>query len=154
MTEAGADHSKTLKRAYVASTFRLADRIPHVEKILNDADWEIIDRWWLDDAKVRLPKTSKGFYAIPEVQAIAERHWSAIRDCDALVLVAGKEPLRFTGAAIEFGYAHALGKPLVVYGFAKLSAMWAPAIHCTTTQQFAQTMRALNYSIPRSARDD
>lgn len=137
-------------RAYVASSFALAGRIPAVEKALADAGWSIIDRWWAMDEKGNFSQDPKEFYAAPVVQAIAARHWQAIKAADALVLVADDTPTRFTGAAVEFGYAHALGKPCVVIGQAKLSAMWAPGIHCPTLAEFARVMRDLNFNNERN----
>lgn len=140
-----------MKRVYLASTFKMADWIPAVEGILKVAGWEIIDCWWLNDEKGNLPQDVRGFYGKPVVQAIAARHWQAIKDADALVLFAHPDEwTRFTGAAVEFGYAHALGKPVVVYGKAKLSAMWAPAIHCLSPAEFMQVMVDLNYDNERA----
>lgn len=139
-----------VKSVYVASTFRLAKYIPEVEGVLNSVGWSIIDRWWAKDEKQSLPQNPREFYAEPVVQAIAARHWQAIRNCDAFLLVAEYDEItRFTGAAVEFGFAHALGKPTVVVGLAKLSAMWAPAIHCADLVELKQVMRDLNYSNER-----
>jgi len=137
-------------RAYVASSFSQAHRIPAVAAVLEQAEWDIIDCWWKKDEKDSLPSNPDDFYASPTTKAIAARHWRAIQDCDALVLVADLEHYtRFTGAAVEFGYAHALGKPLVVYGLAKRSAMWSPAIHVATPTGLLAVMRDLNYHNPR-----
>ncbi len=138
---------KRWRQAYVASSFSLRGQIPAVEGVLRKTGWSIIDRWWAHDEKGELPQTTKEFYASPVTQAIAARHWEAIREADAFVLVASQEErTKFTGAAVEFGFAHGIGKPCVILGEAKLSSMWAPAIHCKNLGQLETTMEYLDYS--------
>lgn len=139
------------KKAYLASTFSLAEnRIPEIERTMREVGWEVIDRWWYVDEKLSLPTTTKEFYADPIVQAIAARHWMSIRDADILVLVADEiKRTRFTGAAVEYGYALAIGKPCIVVGEAKLSAMWANAVHCKSLTEFRRVLLELNYDNDR-----
>lgn len=42
---------RTFGKAYVASSFSLADTIPDVEAVLFKNGWRIIDRWWQRDEK-------------------------------------------------------------------------------------------------------
>lgn len=133
-------------KAYIASTFKLADDLARIAALLRAAGWEVPDQWWNVDEKGRLPQDPAQFYAHPTTKAILARHWAAIRACDALVLVADViDETRFTGAAIEYGYAQGLGIPCVIVGRVKNSAMYAGAIHCPDWKTLVLVMADLNY---------
>lgn len=133
-------------KAYIASTFKLADDLPRIAAMLGAVGWVIPYQWWGVDEKGRLPQEPRKFYAHPTTKAILARHWAAIRACDALVLVADLiNETRFTGATIEYGYAQALGIPCVIVGKVKNSAMYAGGIHCPTWATMIRVMADLNY---------
>ncbi|MGB1696899.1 MAG: nucleoside 2-deoxyribosyltransferase [Thermoplasmatota archaeon] len=124
-------------KIYIASTFRLAPYLTNLAAKLETLGYEIPDVWWnKDEKRAEAAPNDAAWYARPMVPAIAERHWRTIKECDALVLVAfHDQETKFTGANVEYGYALALGKPVLTLGQIKRSAMYANAIRCTDEEE-------------------
>lgn len=119
-------------KIYIASSFDEAKSCEMIRKLLTASGHEIPDVWWNVKTKDDFTDHSDAeFYSAPIVQAIAARHWRTIRECDAVVIVSNLETARsFTGANVEIGFAHALGKPILAVGLLKRSAMYVPVIQC------------------------
>ena len=115
---------------YLASSFKYKRNLETVKSALNHQGHHIEDIWWNLDSK-QVAETDNYWYNKPETKAICARHFESIKKCDALILVNPiSVPGQFNGAAVEVGYALALGKPVYSFGFIPRSAMYSPVIRC------------------------
>ena len=120
-------------RLYVASSFSRADTVRTIAAGLEKAGHTIPDVWWnVNEDREAGCASDAEWHGRPEIRALAARHWTTIKEADALVVVGNlsesNDRQRFTGANVELGYALALGKPVVVVGRVKRSAMYSDCI--------------------------
>jgi len=115
---------------YLASSFKYKESVETVEYDLKIEGHNVPDKWWNIDSK-NSSESDYEWYNKPETRAISTRHFQQIRKCDALILVCPiSSPGVFNGAAVEVGYALALGIPVYSYGFIPRSAMYSDVIRC------------------------
>lgn len=135
---------KSLK-LYVASSFDLVPELQTTQVCLERDGHTVPDIWWNVRTKDDFTdKSNLEFYGSTLVQSIAARHWETIRECDAVILVSDPYKERsFTGANVEIGFAHALGKPIFSVGKLKRSAMYVPIIKCETLGELLQAINCL-----------
>lgn len=106
-------------KVYVAAHCRWA--ACHVADVLRSVGVDVISSW---HGKVFLPTES---HNEPERREIAIEDASEVIDCDALVLVAGKE--KYSGGKfVEAGIAIGLGKQVVVLGRRENMLLWHPLV--------------------------
>jgi len=135
-------------RLYLASSFQKAATVQAMADALERDGHSIPDKWWGQNAD-RGGESSgdAAWHGQPEIRALAARHWLTIRGVDALVLVGhlndGDDRCPFTGANVEVGYALALGKPVVVLGRVKRSAMYADCIFAETPGAMLRLLRCM-----------
>src|SRR5258708_5672803 len=104
---------------YLASSFKNYLELNIIEKELKTLGHEVIDVWWNIDTKSHGPQDNDElWYNWSIVKSILIRHFKAIDNCDALILVSSDQFCKFTGANIEVGYA--LGKNIPVFSIGKL----------------------------------
>lgn len=120
-------------RLYVASSFTRADTVETIANGLIKDGHEIPDVWWnVNEDREAGCNSDAEWHGRPEIRALSKRHWTTIEEADAVVVVGNlsesDDRQRFTGANVEIGYALALGKPVVVVGRVKRSAMYADCI--------------------------
>ena len=119
--------------------FRNAEIVELLSRRLADVGHEVPDKWWIVDSKndawaVDLPDREWQAHAIP--RAIAQRHWGSIDKSDALILVSHPDnPMKFTGANVEVGYAIAKGIPVLSIGVLERSAMYCPIIQADSVPE-------------------
>lgn len=135
-----------IDKVYLASSFKLKGRINRVAEALRAADIEIADVWW-DESKEQadlktIDMPDEEWYADETIIQRADRHFEAIEDSDALVIVCPPfgETKKFNGANVELGYALALDLPLFSVGRLERSAMYYPV---TQTDSAAALVEAL-----------
>jgi len=128
------------KKAYIASSFKLADKVREVEHLLEKAGYTVICKWWtgLDyipgegrtlNQKSDLVSNAE-FYSSPGCETAFKRDFSAVKECDFFVLVAGDVPRPFNGANIELGIAIGADKFCFSVGVLDNSALYYPVIKC------------------------
>lgn len=118
-------------RFYLASSFKRKDDLEEIREELEIRGHVVPDIWWHIDSKKEGPANDREWYSTPFIQGIALRHWKAIQDSDALILVGSpSEQTTFNGALIELGYAISKGIPCFSYGIFPRSAMYCPVVNC------------------------
>ena len=129
---------------YIASSFALKMECIKVQHQIREnlTGCSIPDIWWNIDAKEIPAENDEAWHSLPEVKAIAERHWKTIRECDAVILVSHPtEPRKFTGANIEVGYALGRGIPVFSVGHLERSGMYSPVIRCKDVDELIKSLR-------------
>lgn len=130
-----------IEKIYLASSFKLLDKIEFVADILKDERYEITREWWHHDFK-KIDKTGEEWYRDERVEQVCKDNFDAIEEADALVLVCpDDEPMKYNGANIELGYAHAKKKPTFAVGELKLSAMYVPVYRTPDTPSLLRTLK-------------
>lgn len=139
---------------YIASSFKLLDKVKLLSHIFEGEGHEITLKWWdrafdtptegpvhTTELKKRYESlTNEEFYSRPECKIAYETDFQAIKDCNVLIMVADDKPRKYNGANIEIGMALALEKPVVSVGVLDNSAMYYPVIQCST---FGELLSAL-----------
>jgi hypothetical protein len=129
---------------YIASSFKLKDRVTTVEKALEQAGYIIPCKWWnnLDyipsehrtlNEKSDLVSNEE-FYNSPGCKTAFERDVHAVFDSQIFVLVCGDTPRSFNGANIELGIAIGRGERNVKcfsIGTLDNSALYYPVVRCS-----------------------
>lgn len=119
------------KRFYLASSFALGPRVQRICETLESMGHVVPVQWWDHSAESHKMKadayiTEDQFYASRSVQMTAARDFGGVTVCDVFILVADEEKeSKFNGAAVELGFALALGKPCYALGKIERSAMFA-----------------------------
>ena len=128
-------------KVYVASSFKLKDRVIAVEKALEQAGYVLHCKWWnnLDyipsENRTLNEKSNfvsnEEFYSSPGCETAFKRDLNAVFDADVFVLVCGDTPRAFNGANIELGIA--IGRDLKCFSIGKLdnSALYYPVKRCS-----------------------
>ncbi len=119
-------------KIYIASSFKLVDKVKEVVKALEEDGHVITVRWWerLELKHKFAPLSPFEFYAEPECRYAYNRDRLGIQEADALVFVADDEPRPYNGANVELGMADAWGKPCYSVGRLENSAMYFNVTRC------------------------
>lgn len=128
---------------YIASSFKLKDRVVVVEKALEDAGYVIHCKWWnnldyIPSENRTLNEKSdvvsnEEFYSSPGCETAFKRDIHAVFESQVFVLVCGDTPRAFNGANIELGIAIGRGERNVkCFSIGKLdnSALYYPVKRC------------------------
>lgn len=127
-------------KAYIASSFKLKDKVVQVEQALEKSGFTVLCKWWtgLDyipsehrtlNEKSDLVSNDE-FYSSPGCATAFKRDFAAVKEADFFVLVAGETPRAFNGANIELGIAIGDGKPCFSVGVLDNSALYYPLVKC------------------------
>jgi len=128
---------------YIASSFKLKERVVTIEKALEQAGYVVHCKWWnnLDyiptEHRTLNEKSdvvsNDEFYNSPGCETAYRRDVKAIYESQAFVLVCGETPRSFNGANIELGIAISRGKRmcgLFSIGALDNSALYWPVKRC------------------------
>ena len=136
-------------KIYIASSFKLIDRVLEIAEAL-EADGHTITEKWYDrsyhfeneglvhttELKTRYDELSpEEFYAIPSVKQSFLKDFLGVKKADALVFVADDQPRKFNGAAVELGIALGDFKPCFLLGELETSVLYSPLRRCRDTVQ-------------------
>jgi nucleoside 2-deoxyribosyltransferase len=126
------------KAVYIASSSQFIGKCKQLAQTLQlKYRMNITRKWWehyLSDASDFKDISNREFLAHPHVEMVRELDFKAVRDAD-LVIVIVEDQYKLTGAMVEIGYALGIGKPVIVFGKAKRSAMLSSCIHVETSDQ-------------------
>ena len=130
-------------KIYIASSFSLIDKVETMCKALEEVGYEVLVKWWTrKDLKQKfLVLSPDDFYNEPESKIAFERDLQGVKDCDAVVFVAGDRIIPFSGASVEIGMAFALDKPVYSIGVFKNSAMYYRINRCKDIQEILTKLR-------------
>lgn len=127
-------------KVYIASSFKLVDRVRQVEHLLEQNGFTVICKWWtgLDyipsEGRTLNEKSdvvsNVEFYSSPGCVTAFKRDYAAVKDADLFILVAGETPRAFNGANIELGVAIGDNKRCYSVGVLDNSALYYPVIKC------------------------
>lgn len=130
-------------RVYLASSFKLADRVERVYQALQEAGHVVPDVWWRDKrlADQHPDAGTDEYFEHDEVHEMALRHFQNIAECDTFVLVAPKDRSRkFNGANIEYGFALAYTLHCYAVGQIERSAMYEPITRVDTVDELVEEL--------------
>jgi hypothetical protein len=142
-------------KVYVASSFKLIDRVKEVVDRLEAEGHKITVKWWdrvyeipgegpviTTELKKRFNNISpEEFYSKAETKRSFDSDCQGIEEADALVFVADDELRSYNGASFEAGYATALGKPCLLIGVTENSAMFYRLIRCSGIEEVCRLLR-------------
>lgn len=128
-------------KVYIASSFKLKEKVVAVEKALEALGYTVLCKWWtgLDyiagEGRTLNEKSdvvsNEEFYSSPGCATAFKRDYAAVKDADFFVLVAGETPRPFNGANIELGIAIGDNKPCFSVGKLDNSALYYPVTKCS-----------------------
>ena len=135
-------------RFYLASSFKLLDRVEELAEALEGLGHEITVKWWArkydipGERAVHTTELKKRwdnlgveeFYGKPETIYSYEADRQGVKDADVLVFVASEKPRKFNGAAVELGIALGDEKPCYLLGELETSVLYAPLIRCRDSE--------------------
>lgn len=125
---------------YIASSFKLKDRIERIAQRLWTEGFGITREWWHKDYKeIDLPDDE--WYEHESVIQVCQDNFEAIDMADIVILVCPEdESKKFNGANIEIGYAIAKDKPVVSVGALGRSGMYQPLIKTDTIDELVSVV--------------
>lgn len=127
-------------RFYLASSFKLINKVEKVAKVLEGWGHTITEKWWKRPYQVKglgliqtadLKKlydnlSSKEFYAKPETKFSFEADFKGVLNADVFILVADDTPRKYNGANIELGIALASKKLCLSVGVLENCVLYYP----------------------------
>lgn len=119
-------------KIYIASSFSLIPKVEYACKILEDAEHEVLVKWWtrLDLKKKFAPLNPEAFYSEPECANAYERDFNGVMECDVFLFVADDKPRAYNGANVELGIALGNSKRCLSIGRLANSALYWPVYRC------------------------
>jgi len=121
-----------IKTVYIASSSKFVDDCKKLEEWLFEKyEVEVTRPWWrhyFKEYEKYKAMSDQEFYSDTKVQLVPVLDFKGVDDAD-LVIILVKDRYKLTGALIEMGYALAKGKPVIVFGKMKRSAMAGQCIH-------------------------
>jgi len=144
-------------KIYVASSFRLVERVISTVEALEKAGHEITVKWWermydipgertpvqTVDLKKRYEALSPDeFYERPETLISFKSDFEGVKDAEAFVFVADEEPRKFNGANVELGIAMGDLKPCFCIGELETSVLYYPVIRCSDVEEVIEIMES------------
>jgi len=130
-------------KLYIASSFKLVDRVKEVSSFLESQGFSITEKWWdriynIDGQDIITTELKAinddllphKFYDIPETIKSFHLDFEGVMNADAFVFVASEEKRKYNGASVELGLA--LGRKIPCYLLGKLenSVLFTPLIRC------------------------
>jgi len=132
-----------MKNVYIASSSKFIEECEKVSILIEEMDFVVTRKWWKHYIKdsPNYPKTmpDNDFYNDPSVKFISALDFHAVEQAD-LVIVITFDEYKLTGAEIELGYALALGKPVIILGKHKRSAMISSCIRVETLTELQRVL--------------
>ena len=123
-------------KVYIASSFKLIEKVIYIANILREHGFEITQYWWERDYK-KMEIYGEAWYNHPDVKRISKKNFDAIDEADVVLLVCPDTiPICFNGANIEVGYAIAKGKPVYSIGKLQRSAMYVSVKRLNNIDEF------------------
>jgi len=141
-----------IKEIYLASSFKLADRVAGLASDLKEHGFNIPVDWWNHDFKQGCEDWSdrKWYNSFPVKGVYARNRNGVYFICDALILVAPETgTTRYNGANIELGMALAKNKPCFSYGKLERSAMYLEVKQCLTFQELLDSLNGSHKTAPQ-----
>lgn len=135
-------------RFYLASNFKRKHQLEIIKYLLEEAGHTVNDVWWNVDRKNHPEQDDRIWHGLPSIKAVASRHWKAISESDALILISSEEQENtFTGANIELGYA--LGKGITCFSYGKIarSGMYSPVIQCHNLMELTEAIEIFSLKV-------
>ena len=140
---------------YLASSFRLVDKVILTSLKLEEAGYIITCKWWeriylingLPVLTTELKRRYEGipsekFFELLETKLSCEADLQGIEDADFFVLVGGNHlEERFTGANIELGYALRCGKKCFSVGKIRNCVFYSLITRCKTVEELMRYLK-------------
>ncbi len=142
-------------KIYVASSFKLVEKVKSAVEALEEAGHEITVKWWArmfdipgerdqvqtTDLKERYESLSQDeFYERKETfVSFASDYWG-VKEADVFLIVADSTPRKFNGANVELGIAISDRKPCFSIGELETSVLYYPVIRCSDIDEVIQIL--------------
>ena len=128
-------------KVYLASSFSLVAKVREIDRILEDAGFKVLCKWWqgLDYIpwerrtlkEYAQTASPQDFYSHTGCKNAYERDFQGVKDADVFVFVADDSPRAYNGANIELGIALSDKKPCFAVGRLENSALYYPVVKCS-----------------------
>jgi len=134
---------------YLASSFKLIEKVEKAAKALEDNGFKITEKWWKRPYQVEglgvvqtseLKKmyedlTTEEFYEKPETKLSYECDYKGVKNADIFVFIADDTPRKYNGANVELGIALSDQKPCFSIGTLENSVLYYPIVKCADIQE-------------------
>lgn len=134
-------------KVYIASSSAFAIECEDLASYLENVyGFEITRKWWkhyIKDAPAFKDMPDDEFYQHPQVQAVREYDYRAVREADIVIVICHYPGKALTGSLLEAGYAIAHHKIVIFYGKMKRSAMVSGCIHVEKEKQLFELLDRL-----------
>ena len=128
-------------KVYLASKFKLKERVKKIAKELEKSGHEITVKWWTRDYK-KLKLNDYDWYRDDRIFKVCSRNYRGVVDADVVVLVCHESrSQKFTGANIEIGIAMGLKKEVYSIGKLERSAMYSMVRQTTNISELLNGLR-------------
>lgn len=130
-------------KVYVASSFRLLEKVKDISDVLEKSGFEITVKWWdriyeIDGEHIKTTDlresyrtlTSEEFYNKHETRLSYFADYHGIKNADVFVFVASDIPRKYNGANIELGIALGEGIKCFSIGNLENSVLYYPVVKC------------------------
>lgn len=146
-------------KIYIASSFKLIDRVEWLAHELESLGHEITVKWWAREyeipgeiAPVKTTElkeryeflTPDDFYARPETKLSFDSDVKGVKEAQALIFMADDEPRAYNGANIELGIAIGENIPCFSLGELEKSVLYYPVLRCKTVPELLFYLKFLN----------
>ena len=137
-------------KIYIASSFKLCERVEAISNILVNEGHEITVKWWnrtyhiegegevnTQILKIRndlLPPDI--FYSLPECKLSYESDFQGVKEAEIFLFVADIEPRNYSGANVELGIALSDHKPCYSLGRLPNSVLYYKIKRCRDIWHF------------------
>ncbi len=148
-------------RIYVASSFKLLDRVKELVRLLEIEGHTITVKWW--SREYNIPGEGKvittelkrryeeldpeDFYARPETSRSYYADFQGVKDAQAFIFVAADEPRAYNGANVELGIALGDHIPCFSIGALEKSVLYYTVTKCISTFELISCLRELGRTI-------
>ena len=130
-------------KLYLASSFKLVDRVQDVSDYLESEGFSITEKWWAriydiegkkivttDLKKINDDYPPESFYGIPETIKSFYLDFEGVMSANAFVFIASDELRKYNGACVELGLALGRKIPCYLLGRLENSVLFTPLIRC------------------------
>jgi hypothetical protein len=143
-------------KVYLASSFKLIEKVKKVCTVLEAWDHEITEKWWDRPYQVKslgkihtsdLKKIYDGlppheFYSKPETMMSFDLDYLGVINADAFVFVADSKPRKYNGANVELGIALGVGIPCYYMGVLENSVLYYTTKKCHSYDELLENLEA------------
>ena len=130
-------------KLYLASSFKLVDKVEHIADFLESQGFSITEKWWnriyeiegkeivtTDLKKINDDYPPHKFYDLPETIKSFYLDFEGVMNADAFVFIASEELRKYNGASVELGLALGCKIPCYLLGKLENSVLFTPLIRC------------------------